>query len=271
MRKSKTSPIKKPQLTLTMKSFLTRVGDQHQISWRMIVGIQCIIATVVLIGVFFLPESPRWLLKHGYKEDAYYVLGALHDLPTDSTEVRDAAQLILTSIEAQNGDRPFQYKELVSNDKNQNFRRMMLGIFVQGAQQISGINVCNTYVIVILTNQLGLSAEMSYLMAGVNGTQYFLFTLLAIVFIERVGRRRMLMFSATGQSICFFMLPFLLRNPSKPAQGVSVACIFLFNTFFGLAWVGIPFLYNAEVTPLRIRAPANAIGTASNWTFCFIT
>lgn len=253
------------------ESFLRGVGDEYQVSWRMIVGIQCIIAAVVFVGVFFLPESPRWLLKHGYKEDAYLILGALLDLPSSSEEVEEAAQLILTSIEAQKGDQPFRYKELFTNDRNQNFRRMMLGIFVQGAQQISGINVCNTYVIVILTKQLGLSAEKAQLLAGANGTQYFLFTLLAIVFIERVGRRKMLMFAATGQGACFFMLPFLLRSPSKAAQAVAIACIFLFNTFFGLAWVGIPFLYNAEVTPLRIRAPANAIGTASNWIFCFIT
>lgn len=250
-------------------SFLRGVGDENQVSWRMIVGIQCIIAAVVFVGVFFLPESPRWLLKHGYKEDAYYVLSAL--LGTSSEEVEEAAQLILTSIEAQKGAQPFRYKELFTFDRNQNFRRMMLGIFVQGAQQISGINVCNTYVIVILTKQLGLSAEKAQLLAGANGTQYFLFTFLAIVFIERVGRRKMLMFAASGQGACFFMLPFLLRSPSKAAQAVAIACIFLFNTFFGLAWVGIPFLYNAEVTPLRIRAPANAIGTASNWIFCFIT
>lgn len=254
-----------------MKSFLTRVGDQYQVSWRMIIGIQCIVAAVVFVGVFFLPESPRWLLKHGYKDDAYHVLGALHDLPTTSEEVEEAAQLILTSIEAQNGDRPFKYRELFTHGKNQNFRRMMLGIFVQGAQQISGINVCNTYVIVILTKQLGLSPEKAQLLAGFNGTQYFVFTFLALVFIERVGRRKMLMAAATGQGLCFFMLPFLLRSPSKAAQAVAIACIFLFNTFFGLAWVGIPFLYNAEVTPLRIRAPANAVGTASNWIFCFIT
>ncbi|KAJ5443805.1 uncharacterized protein N7458_007677 [Penicillium daleae] len=252
-------------------AFLKGVGDEYQVSWRMIVGIQCIIAAVVFVGVFFLPESPRWLLKHGYKEDAYLILGALLDLPSSSEEVEEAAQLILTSIEAQKGDQPFRYKELFTNDRNQNFRRMMLGIFVQGAQQISGINVCNTYVIVILTKQLGLSAEKAQLLAGANGTQYFLFTFLAILFIERVGRRKMLMFAATGQGACFFMLPFLLRSPSKAAQAVAIACIFLFNTFFGLAWVGIPFLYNAEVTPLRIRAPANAIGTASNWIFCFIT
>jgi hypothetical protein len=204
--------------------FLTRVGDEHQLSWRMIVGIQCIVAAVVFVGVFFLPESPRWLLKHGYEEDAYYVLSALHDRPTDSVAVREAAQRILTSIEAQNGDRPFRYKELLSNDANQNFRRMMLGIFVQGAQQISEINVCNTYVIVILTNQLGLSASTSSLLAGANGTQYFVFTLLAIVFIERVGRRKMLMSAALGQGICFFMLPFLLRTPSKAdASSCSIA------------------------------------------------
>lgn len=271
-------------------SFVTGVGDQYQVSWRMPVAIQCTVAGVVFCGIWFLPESPRWLLKHGYKEEAYFVLSALNDRPANDPIVQEAGQLIETSIEAQRGMKKFEYKELFSGGQSQNFRcapnilafplkyradgisrRLLLGIFVQGAQQISGINVVNTYEIVILKGSLGLPATTASLLAGVNGTQYFLATACALIFIERVGRRKLLITTAFGQFVCFFSLPFLLRNPSKASQAVSVALIFLFNTLFGLAWVGIPFLYNAESSPLRIRSQANAIGSSSNWIFCFIT
>ena len=51
---------------------------------------------------------------------------------------------------------------------------------------------------------------------------------------------------------------------NKGAQGVSVLCLFLFNTWFSIGWLGMTWLYPAEVTPLRIRAPANALSTASS-------
>lgn len=56
---------------------------------------------------------------------------------------------------------------------------------------------------------------------------------------------------------------------STAAQVISVLCLFLFNTWFSVGWLGMTWLYPAEVTPLRIRAPANALSTASNWLFNF--
>jgi len=58
-------------------------------------------------------------------------------------------------------------------------------------------------------------------------------------------------------------------NDSTAAQVISVLCLFLFNTWFSIGWLGMTWLYPAEVTPLRIRAPANALSTASNWLWNF--
>ena len=60
-----------------------------------------------------------------------------------------------------------------------------------------------------------------------------------------------------------------VQEGNKGAQGVSVLCLFLFNTWFSIGWLGMTWLYPAEVTPLRIRAPANALSTATNWIFNF--
>ena len=60
-----------------------------------------------------------------------------------------------------------------------------------------------------------------------------------------------------------------VQEGSKGAEGVSVLCLFLFNTWFRIGWLGMTWLYPAEVTPLRIRAPANALSTATNWLFKF--
>jgi len=60
-----------------------------------------------------------------------------------------------------------------------------------------------------------------------------------------------------------------VNDGSTAAQVISVLCLFLFNTWFSIGWLGMTWLYPAEVTPLRIRAPANALSTASNWLWNF--
>jgi hypothetical protein len=75
-----------------------------------------------------------------------------------------------------------------------------------------------------------------------------------------------------AMGLTFVVLAGLYNSVSagnRAAQVVSVLCLFLFNTWFSIGWLGMTWLYPAEVTPLRIRAPANALSTASNWLFNF--
>jgi len=61
-----------------------------------------------------------------------------------------------------------------------------------------------------------------------------------------------------------------LSTGGRSEQLAGAAFLFVFNSFFGFAWVGGPFLYSAEIAPLRVRAHANAIASSGNWIFCFI-
>ena len=97
-------------------------------------------------------------------------------------------------------------------------------------------------------------------------------SLVAILIIERIGRRKLMLWTAIAQGITMAVLAGLYKiekQGNKGAQGVSVLCLFLFNTWFSIGWLGMTWLYPAEVTPLRIRAQANALSTASNWLFNF--
>jgi len=133
---------------------------------------------------------------------------------------------------------------------------------------------------------MDLGPEMSRIIAGVNGTVYFItsyvsrliwihllmFSLFALLLIERLGRRKLMISTAIAMGATFVVLAGLyisVGNDSTAAQVVSVLCLFLFNTWFSIGWLGMTWLYPAEVTPLRIRAPANALSTASNWLWNF--
>lgn len=176
----------------------------------------------------------------------------------------------MASHEAQRAEAPFSYRELFHNGKPQTFRRMMLGVFINAAQQLTGINMVSTYANQILKTSFNLSPGLSHLIAACGGTEYAICSLLAVFLIEGLGRRRAFMWTATGMAACFVVIPILLSTNARSNQLAGAGLLFLFNTFFGLAWVGGPFLYAAEIAPLRARAPCAALGSVGNWTFCFI-
>lgn len=129
----------------------------------------------------------------------------------------------------------------------------------------------------------------SRIVAACNGTEYFLASLIAIALIDRVGRRKLMLFGATGQTITMVLLAILGSINNSAAQIVSAVLLFVFNSFFAIGWLGMTWLYvstvavglrfsrltnrclqPAEIVGLRIRAPANAFSTASNWIFNFV-
>ncbi|WWC58333.1 uncharacterized protein I303_100873 [Kwoniella dejecticola CBS 10117] len=243
------------------------------ISWRFPIAFQILLAAVMIafMYAFKLPESPRWLAAKGKYAECLAVLAALEGTSVDDKKVMTTFNGICDAISAEQAG-GFGFRELFTNGRSQNFRRMLLGVTAQCFQQICGINLITYYLTSVLTD-LGLGAEMSRIISGVNGTCYFLTSIIALFVIERVGRRPLMFWMALAQSITMAILAGLYnksKEENKAAQVISVLCLFLFNTWFSIGWLGITWLYPAEVTPLRIRAPANALSTASNWIFNFM-
>jgi MFS family permease len=179
-------------------------------------------------------------------------------------------EAIVASFEAQAELAPFSYREMLDMGKNKTFHRVAMGVFIQSAQQISGINLVSTYANKILQESFGLDPATSHLIAAMGGLEYALCSLLSVLLIEGLGRRRAFLWTTVGMSSCFAVIAGLQSTDSRTCRLVAAGFLFLFNTFFGLAWVGGPFLYSAEIAPLRCRAQANAMASAGNWLFCFV-
>ncbi|GFF45317.1 hexose carrier protein [Aspergillus lentulus] len=241
-----------------------------QAQWRAPVGIQLFPALIVFIFINFLPESPRWLIKHGLVEEGTYNLSKLRNLPVDHSELVFERDAIIASFEAQSELAPFSYREMLANGKTKMFHRVAIGFFMQSAQQLSGINLVSTYANKILQESFGLAASTSHLIAAMGGLEYAACSLLSVLLIEGLGRRRAFLWTTVGMSCCFAVIAGLQSTDSRTCQLTAAGFLFLFNTFFGLAWVGGPFLYSAEIAPLRCRAQANAFASAGNWLFCFV-
>lgn len=201
---------------------------------------------------------------------ATYNLSKLRGLPEDHSDLLAERDGIVASFEAQAELAPFSYKELFQGGKTRTFHRVLIGLFIQSAQQLSGINMVSTYANKILQESFNLNASLSHLIAAMGGVEYAICSLLSVLLIEGLGRRKAFMFTAVGMAACFAVISGLLSTSSEANKLAAAGLLFLFNTFFGLAWVGGPFLYSAEIAPLRCRAEANAIASAGNWLFCFV-
>jgi hypothetical protein len=111
---------------------------------------------------------------------------------------------------------------------------------------------------------------MSRILAACNGTEYFLASWIAVFIIEKIGRRKLMLFGAAGQSASMVILAVMTKIGGTTPGIVAAAFLFIFNTFFAVGWLGMTWLYLAEIVPLRIRAPANAVSTSANWAFNFM-
>lgn len=242
-------------------------------TWRFPLAFQIVFAVIMIVTMYVgrLPESPRFLVANGQHEEAVAVLAALDGTSVYEPEVQEIYQGIVDAVHLEEGS-GFKLSDLLHNGKSQNFRRTLLGILAQCFQQISGINLITYYLTSVLTG-MGLGPVMARVISGVNGTCYFLTSLIALWMIESLGRRPLMLWTALAQAGTMAILAGLYNitnEGNKAAQGISVLMLFLFNTWFSLGWLGMTWLYPAEVTPLRIRAPANALSTASNWLFNFM-
>lgn len=238
------------------------------ISWRFPIAFQIVFILVMIICMytFRLPESPRWLAAKGKNAESLAVLAALSNTTVDDQEVMNTFHGITDTLAAENSG-SFKFSEIFTHGKSQHFRRTLLGM--------AEFSLITYYLTSVLTG-LGLGAVMSRIISGVNGTCYFLTSLVAIAIVERAGRRPLMLWMAGFQAATMAILAGLYDlstdevNPNKTAQVFSVLMLFLFNTWFSVGYLGMTWLYPAEVTPLRVRAPANALSTASNWIFNFM-
>ena len=284
------------------------------VSWRFPIAFQLLLILPTFLTIW-LPESPRWLLLRGRETEAREVLSALNrKAPHD-----DAIDLIVEEIQNSLAiSQATKLSDLVKQGPGHNFHRTALAFVIQMFQQISGINLMYVvsshtstyYAGSLFERNLGLAAVESRILAACNGTEYFLASVVAIFTIERVGRRKLMLFGAAGMALTMAVLTGVLSKSAMQYEmqpvdaemcriaggswcdlvpgharsdrnGYAVAgavmlyvsatdISFVFNTFFALGWLGMTWLYPAECTPLSIRAQANGISTSANWLFNFM-
>lgn len=249
------------QLMITIGILLAFISDalfSYSGSWRWMLGIVAVPGAVFLAGSLFLPESPRWLMLRGRDREALETLSTLRPSQKEAaSEINDISQGLQ---QKQRGFSLFL--------ENPNFRRsVMLGIGLQIVQQLTGINVVMYYAPRIF-EVAGFGQDGQMWGTAIVGLVNMLATFIAISFVDRWGRRPMLIAGFAIMAVGMGALAILLslgQESSTMMHYLSVAVLLLFITGFAFSAGPLIWVLCAEVQPLQGRDFGIACSTFTNW------
>lgn len=240
--------------------------------WRFCFAAQSIPLFFLLAGTILIPESPRWLVKAGRKEEAFDIICKLrgNDDP-NNPEVQREYNEIITVVEIEREASSTNYIKMffgIGSGDIHIGRRIQLAFWLQVLMQYgTGIAAVVIYSGTIFRTA-GFDDRKSNWLSALNMMVGILGTAIAAFTIDRVGRRRTLYWGAVTLSIILFTIGGLNRaamdHPELQARygTAAAAMVFLYVLIFSSSWLMIPFIYPTEIFPTWLRAKGNAFGVA---------
>ncbi|MCJ1433094.1 hypothetical protein MMC27_002453 [Xylographa pallens] len=250
-------------------------------SYRIPIGIQLAWALILGIGLFFLPESPRYFVKKGQIDRAVEVLARLRGQPRDSEFVQQEVAEIVANHEYEMQVIPQDsYFSSWANcfkggltTPSSNLRRTILGTSLQMMQQWTGVNFV-FYFGTTFFQELG-TIQNPFLISLITTLVNVCSTPISFWSIERFGRRPLLIGGAAGMVVCQFIVAIVgtaTGATAGAAVDVMIAFICIYIFFFASTWGPGAWVLIGEIFPLPIRSRGVALSTASNWLWnCIIT
>ncbi|WP_051897687.1 sugar porter family MFS transporter [Sciscionella sediminilitoris] len=224
-------------------------------AWRWMFAIGALPAVLMLIGAFFLPESPRWLVKQGRTAEARAVLAR--------TREPAAAEAELTEIRQANRQRRDRVGARALLFSARTRRLLLIGVGLGMFQQLTGINTVTYYAPTILKSigfgdSAAITANLGFSALGLLAT-----AVMTCFIVDRMGRRKPLLFGALLMATGMAVLGVAARDVAAggAAGYFAVTALALFQIGFGLSWGGVVWVMLGELFPLRIRGTAMGIAT----------
>jgi len=238
------------------------------VAWRFPLALSLVFAITVILTTPLFPESPRWLIKHGRSEEAKAALSALEDRDASSIEVRGQFDEITESLEITGAA---TFSDIFKNGEQRLFHRTCLAAAGQIFQQMSGINALAFYVTTIFHDYLGLPSIDARVLGSSVFTWQTLCSPIGILTVDRFGRRKLMLVAAFGMGSCMAIVAGTSSQKNNiHAVAAAGAFIFMFSLFFPTGFLGLTFLYAAEISPLSVRVPITSISTGTAWLFNFV-
>jgi SP family xylose:H+ symportor-like MFS transporter len=242
------------QVVTHFENFLLR--DVGTGAWRWMFGLGMIPSLVFLIGVLFLPESPRWLLRMKRENESRKVLEKIGDAAFVSNTLADIGKTIEHEVKP----------NIRSVFGKAVFPILIIGIGLAVFQQFCGINVVFNYTTNIFKS-IGADSSEQLLQAVWISLTNLVFTLVAMSLVDKWGRKPLMLTGAAGLAILYVIIGYLLFN--KNGNGLSLF-ILLAIGFYAMSLAPLTWVLISEIFPNNIRAIGISIAVIALWTAYFI-
>lgn len=252
--------------------------------WQIPLAIQIIPSSLlILASLLILPESPRFLVKKGEEAQARKVLSFVRHLQPEHEYINLEMEEIVEAIQRQDTPLPGHERKRFGLVRELTWKgnrnRVLIGLFLMFGQNLTGINGINFYTPEIFKS-IGFSGTKLVLLAsGMYALVKTVATILALVFfIDRVGRRKLLLASSVGTSLALWYIGAFItakhiditKTQERSVAGwVAIVCVYIYAAAFSLAWNGVVWVYCAEIFPTRIKELAVCLITGAQWTSQF--
>ncbi|TQO38440.1 SP family arabinose:H+ symporter-like MFS transporter [Arenibacter algicola] len=220
--------------------------------WRFMLGSEVIPALLFFILLFLVPESPRWLTLNGREEEATSIL--------EKVNGKEKGKQILNEIKETIRAEKGTLKELFATKLR---RALIIGLVLALFSQITGINAIIYYAPEIFKN-IGFGTDSALQQTVIIGFVNTIFTFVAIYFIDRLGRRTLLLWGLAGMVICLFGTG-LVFYFGYSSSVWTLIFILGFIASFASSLGPIPWVIMSEIFPTKIRGLAMSFATMTLW------
>jgi sugar porter (SP) family MFS transporter len=226
-------------------------------SWRWMFATAAVPSLLFFAALWFIPESPRWLVRRGFVAPAHVILARISGEQAASREI--------VEIQASLAEETGSYRELLEPRLR---RPLLISVTVAVLSQITGINTVIYYGAVIFTEHGGRAEASDALGANVIiGGMNFLCTILAIALIDKLGRRPLLLAGPAGMGLALLAVAACFRQQPLPAN-LILGGILSYVACFAVSLGPGSWVYISELFPTAVRGRAMSVATLALWAAC---
>lgn len=229
---------------------LVRMGPDN---WRWMFGLMAVPSALFFLLLFLVPESPRWLVKKSRVVEAQAVLEKV-----GAANVGNEISEIISSLKEEAGQRVTKLLQ-----KKYGFV-IMCAMLLAAFNQLSGINVIMYYAPMIF-EKAGASTNAAMLEAVAVGVTNMLFTIIAMFFIDKFGRKTLLLVGAVGMFLSLAGAAFHYYDETLFGSTGIVVFIVGFIAFFAFSQGAVIWVFLAEIFPNKVRSKGQALGSFTHW------
>ncbi|KPI35750.1 Sugar transporter STL1 [Cyphellophora attinorum] len=244
-------------------SFGTFPALHGSTQWRVTMVLPAVLAICALPFLFWMPESPRWLMLKGRVNDARNVIAAIMDKPQDHENVSAEVAHIQSQLELTTGN----VKSFFTRRPERPLHRALIAFAAQSMTQWNGCSAMISYTGIVFAD-LGFEGTQGHLLGAGFTTTFTVAAILPLFLVDRVGRRKLFLVAAFG--VCVSMAVLAGTAGRSEYAPVALTFMFLYAVSYAIGFLGLPFLYASEIAPIRLRVPISAISVTGQWLGQFV-